>query len=123
MCGHHSTGLRHPADVSEDLSGRPFRVEPDRSIPDARTQPRARGCRPRHRRRGGCRGDMVEGHGPGGAGVRELRVSMMGTFTVVDASGSAPAGLLRKAQDLLALILLAPRRSVLREHAAEALWP
>lgn len=63
------------------------------------------------------------GSGPGGAGVRELRVSMMGTFTVVDSPGAAPAGLLRKAQDLLALILLAPQRSVLREHAAEALWP
>src|SRR4051794_12210046 len=71
--------------------------------------------------RGTSRG--LRGTGSRSVDVRELRISMTGTFTVVDAPGAARAGLLRKAQDLLALILLAPRRSVLREHAAEALWP
>lgn len=58
-----------------------------------------------------------------GVGVRELQVSMMGTFAIRDATRGPPSAMLGKAQDLLALILLAPQRSVRREHAAESLWP
>lgn len=48
---------------------------------------------------------------------------MMGTFAIRDATRGPPSAMLGKAQDLLALILLAPQRSVRREHAAESLWP
>ncbi len=47
---------------------------------------------------------------------------MLGAFTIADAP-DGPAPLLRRAQDLLALVLLSPQRTVLREHAADELWP
>ncbi len=56
--------------------------------------------------------------------MRELKVLLMGSFTLVDDPPVVPAAaLLRKAQDLLALVLLAPQNNLLRETAAEALWP
>ena len=47
---------------------------------------------------------------------------MLGAFRITDAPDT-PAPLLRRAQDLLALVLLSPQRAVLREHAADELWP
>ncbi|CAN5349467.1 hypothetical protein BH11ACT1_BH11ACT1_01410 [soil metagenome] len=55
--------------------------------------------------------------------MRDLKVMLLGPFSVADGSRTMPAPLLRKAQDLLALMLISPERSVLRESAAEALWP
>ena len=56
--------------------------------------------------------------------MRELKVLLMGSFTLVDDQPVVPAtALLRKAQDLLALVLLAPQNSLRRETAADALWP
>lgn len=48
---------------------------------------------------------------------------LLGPFSVAGGPRPAPPPLLRKAQDLLALMLISPERSVLRESAAEALWP
>ena len=60
--------------------------------------------------------------------MRELKVLLLGPFAVQETGRSGAAGtprppLLRKAQDLLTMMLIAPERSVLREAAAEALWP
>jgi DNA-binding SARP family transcriptional activator len=55
--------------------------------------------------------------------MRELKVMLLGPFSVVDGPGAAPAPLFRKAQDLLTLVLISADRRVLREAAAEALWP
>lgn len=56
--------------------------------------------------------------------MRELKVLLMGSFALVDDPPGVPAAaLLRKAQDLIALVLVAPQNNVLRETAAEALWP
>lgn len=51
---------------------------------------------------------------------------MLGPFSLLDGRSGEPGvprPLLRKAQDLLALILLSPHGVILRETAAEALWP
>ena len=48
---------------------------------------------------------------------------LLGPFSVTDGPRTLSAPLLRKAQDLLAMMLISPERSVLRESAAEALWP
>jgi DNA-binding SARP family transcriptional activator len=58
-----------------------------------------------------------------GAVMRELKGMLLGPFSVMDGRRVAPAQLLRKAQDLLTLVLISPERRVLREAAAEALWP
>jgi len=56
--------------------------------------------------------------------MREFKVMLLGSFSVIGGPGTLPAPqMLRKAQDLLAIMLIAPDRRVLREAAAEALWP
>jgi len=55
--------------------------------------------------------------------MRELKVMLLGSFGVLDGTRSLNAPIFGKAQDLLALMLITPERSVLRESAAEALWP
>ncbi|QTE31197.1 AfsR/SARP family transcriptional regulator [Pengzhenrongella sicca] len=55
--------------------------------------------------------------------MRELRVTMMGSFTLTDGREVMRYPLLHRAQSLLAIILLAPERSLLRESAAESVWP
>lgn len=53
----------------------------------------------------------------------ELRVQLFGPFQIVSADREATAPVLRKAQELLALVLLAPQRNVRREVAAGTIWP
>lgn len=48
---------------------------------------------------------------------------LLGAFTASEDHQPLRAPVLHKAADLLALVLLAPGRRVLREAAAEALWP
>jgi|GEM_PF-3308299 len=55
--------------------------------------------------------------------MRELRIRLFGPFQVVHGDRPVCAPVLRKAQELLALVLLAPQRSVRREAAVDALWP
>lgn len=55
--------------------------------------------------------------------MQELRVRLLGAWQIT-VGDTEIAGLgSRKAQELLALVLLAPQRSVLREVAADSLWP
>jgi DNA-binding SARP family transcriptional activator len=58
-----------------------------------------------------------------GPAIRELRIMLLGPFSVADDRGARPGPLAHKAQDLLALMLISRERRVLRETAAEALWP
>lgn len=53
----------------------------------------------------------------------ELRVHLFGPFQIVSADREVAGSILRKAQELLALVLLAPQRNVRRELAAEVVWP
>ncbi|WP_051116340.1 AfsR/SARP family transcriptional regulator [Amycolatopsis nigrescens] len=53
----------------------------------------------------------------------ELRVRLLGSFQLTLDARPVERPVRRKAQELLALVLLAPQRNVLREVAAEALWP
>ncbi|WP_344416832.1 AfsR/SARP family transcriptional regulator [Amycolatopsis minnesotensis] len=53
----------------------------------------------------------------------DLRVRLLGGFQLTSDAGPGERPIRRKAQELLALVLLAPQRNVLRETAAEALWP
>lgn len=53
----------------------------------------------------------------------ELRVHLFGPFQIVSADCVVAGSILRKAQELLALVLLAPQRNVRREVAAEVVWP
>lgn len=55
--------------------------------------------------------------------MRELRIVLFGSFQLLHADQPVCALMLRKAQELLALMLLAPQRSVRREAAVDALWP
>jgi DNA-binding SARP family transcriptional activator len=55
--------------------------------------------------------------------MRELKVMLLGPFSVRDGTRTVRSHLFRKAQDILTLLLLAPEQRVLRESAAEALWP
>lgn len=55
--------------------------------------------------------------------MRELKVMLLGPFSVRDGARTVRSHLFRKAQDILTLLLLAPDQRVLRESAAEALWP
>jgi DNA-binding SARP family transcriptional activator len=55
--------------------------------------------------------------------MREYKFMLLGPFRVMDGTRILPAQMLRKAQDLLTIMLIAPDRRVLREAAAEALWP
>ena len=52
----------------------------------------------------------------------ELRIRLFGHFQIVHGDRLVCAPVLRKAQELLALMLLAPQRSVRREAAMDALW-
>lgn len=52
-----------------------------------------------------------------------LKVMMLGPLIVEDDDGTRTAALGHKAQDLLVLLLAAPERTILREVAAETLWP
>lgn len=54
--------------------------------------------------------------------MSELRIFLMGTFRL-DSGGGRSCVLHTKAQELLAIVLLAPRCAVRREVAAAALWP
>jgi DNA-binding SARP family transcriptional activator len=58
---------------------------------------------------------------PEGGAMRELRVRIWGPFEIVQDDGTSRA-LTRKAQQLLALLLLAPQRNMRREVAADAVW-
>lgn len=51
----------------------------------------------------------------------EVRVAILGPFRVTDGVRGRSAQLLRKPQDLLAMMLLAPERRILRAPAVEAL--
>ncbi|MEU1465851.1 BTAD domain-containing putative transcriptional regulator [Streptomyces sp. NPDC005727] len=53
----------------------------------------------------------------------ELRVHLFGPFQIVSTDREVAGSILRKAQELLALVLLAPQRNVRREQAAEVVWP
>lgn len=53
----------------------------------------------------------------------ELRVHLFGPFQILSADREVAGPVLRKAQELLALVLLAPERNVRREVAAGAVWP
>jgi DNA-binding SARP family transcriptional activator len=55
--------------------------------------------------------------------MREFRVMFLGPFSVMGGPETRPTQMRHKAQDLLAITLIAPDRRVLREAAAEALWP
>jgi DNA-binding SARP family transcriptional activator len=55
--------------------------------------------------------------------VLELRVQLFGPFQIVSADREVAGSILRKAQELLALLLLAPQRNVRRELAAGTVWP
>lgn len=55
--------------------------------------------------------------------MSELRVSLLGPFAARDGVRPLPTPVLRKAQDLLALLFLAPGQTMLRESVAETLWP
>ncbi len=55
--------------------------------------------------------------------MQELCVRLFGSFQIT--VGGKPVGgpVLRKAQELLAILLLSPQRQIMREIAADALWP
>lgn len=53
----------------------------------------------------------------------ELRVQLFGPFRILSADREVTAPVLRKAQELLALVLLTPQRTVRREVAAGTIWP
>jgi DNA-binding SARP family transcriptional activator len=55
--------------------------------------------------------------------VRELRVRLFGPFQIALGDQPTCGPVLRKAQELLALVLLAPHRSVRRDVAADSVWP
>lgn len=55
--------------------------------------------------------------------MRELKITLLGPFSVLDGARAMPALVLRKAQDVLAMLLIAPERRMQREAAAAALWP
>ncbi|WP_020579062.1 AfsR/SARP family transcriptional regulator [Actinopolymorpha alba] len=55
--------------------------------------------------------------------MRELRVRLFGPFQLLHGERPVSEPMLRKAQELLALLLLSPQRGVRREVAADALWP
>ncbi len=55
--------------------------------------------------------------------MSELRIRLFGHFQIMHGDRPVCAPVLRKAQELLALMLLAPQRSVRREAAVDALWP
>jgi DNA-binding SARP family transcriptional activator len=52
-----------------------------------------------------------------------LRVRLLGPFDIGTDHQTLRAPTMRKAQELLALLLLAPQRRVLRDVAADQLWP
>jgi DNA-binding SARP family transcriptional activator len=52
-----------------------------------------------------------------------LRVRLLGPFEISTDQQALPVPSMRKAQELLALLLLAPQRRVLRDVAADQLWP
>src|SRR5689334_3850532 len=68
-------------------------------------------------------GAWVAGRVGEGTAVLELRVHLFGPFQIVSADREVAGSILRKAQELLALVLLAPQRNVRRELAAEVIWP
>lgn len=53
--------------------------------------------------------------------MNDIRVALLGPFRL--GLGALTVPLLRKAQDLLVLLLLAPGHALLRESVAETLWP
>ncbi|MHB1063820.1 MAG: AfsR/SARP family transcriptional regulator [Georgenia sp.] len=55
--------------------------------------------------------------------MSELRVTLLGPFAARDGPRPLPTPVLRKAQDLLALLFLAPGHTLLRETVTETLWP
>ena len=55
--------------------------------------------------------------------MSELRIRLFGHFEVLHGDRPASAPVLRKGQELLALVLLAPQRTVRRGAAVNALWP
>lgn len=55
--------------------------------------------------------------------MRELRVRLFGPFQIVHGDRPICAPMLRKAQELLALVLLAPNRNIRREVAGDTVWP
>lgn len=55
--------------------------------------------------------------------MQTLRVRILGPFEISVGQTAAAPPAMRKAQELLALLLLAPHRRMLREFAADQLWP
>ncbi len=55
--------------------------------------------------------------------ARELRVRLFGSFQIALEDAPADRPVLRKAQELLALLLLTPHRKVRREVAVDRVWP
>lgn len=67
--------------------------------------------------------EFADAPGRRAASSRELRIRLLGPFQIATGGRSLCGPVVRKAQELLALLLLAPQRSVRREVAADALWP
>lgn len=55
--------------------------------------------------------------------MHELCVRLFGSFHITVGGEPADGPVLRKAQELLAILLLSPQRQIMREIAADALWP
>jgi DNA-binding SARP family transcriptional activator len=55
--------------------------------------------------------------------MHELCVRLFGSFQITVDGMPASGPVLRKAQELLAILLLSPQRQLMREIAADALWP